>query len=382
MSTFIDATESLHLTPIKFQWKEEYFPHLLSIENNLVSKADAMLAITFLSEGSKLIVNAMKLLQMGYVDCAYYSLRQSLEISMAMLYLVDRDNAECESALKKWRTQEWFPGDTQIRSELKKDGRNYKEIHHLLSDFFNEVKRTKSFLNKQVHKQGFSTFYVSRRKSQFLSTFNENTLIQEFKKHLDICVGSLAVMRLAIDPFPVLLMDPDIYLKTGDILSNPYSDELVNKFIGQENITKYKQSSLYKEYYEYLIAQEKQSDCVSAVIKLNYIDTTKIDEILKQQHLLSSWDVIALDIFKHFPTTTRISCTVGLVQYSSDRSPPSLSSIPIREILSKGTNPPCNIKVGDLYFTFIAHSNIDHIMEHTDILDTVAIRAFNDKHTI
>lgn len=42
---------------------------------------DTPYANTFIMESVKLAVNAILLFEMGYFDCAYYSLRQSIEVA-------------------------------------------------------------------------------------------------------------------------------------------------------------------------------------------------------------------------------------------------------------------------------------------------------------
>ena len=44
-------------------------------------------------------------------------------------------------------------------------------------------------------------------------------------------------MRLAIDAFPVLLMDKNILYRCFDSLTEPYSEEFVNEYIGEKYIS-------------------------------------------------------------------------------------------------------------------------------------------------
>ena len=52
-------------------------------------------------------------------------------------------------------------------------------------------------------------------------------------------IGAVGVYRLAIDPLPVLLMDEDVRLRTGDLITEPYSQEFVDNYIGQDTIELY-----------------------------------------------------------------------------------------------------------------------------------------------
>ena len=68
----------------------------------------------------------------------------------------------------------------------------------------------------------------------------------------------MAIYRLAIDALPVVLMDEDIRLTTGDLITEPYSQEFVDTYIGSENIEAFKTTEIYKDFYESLHRNEKK----------------------------------------------------------------------------------------------------------------------------
>lgn len=45
---------------------------------------------------------------------------------------------------------------------LEKQMAIFSDVKEIMTDYFDEMERTKKHLNKYVHKQGFNTFYVSR----------------------------------------------------------------------------------------------------------------------------------------------------------------------------------------------------------------------------
>lgn len=82
---FIDYKVSHNLIPLKIENKGKYIRDLRNIEYSWTDRIDALIANTFVLESVQLIINAIELFEKGYFDCAYYSLRQSLEVSTTMV---------------------------------------------------------------------------------------------------------------------------------------------------------------------------------------------------------------------------------------------------------------------------------------------------------
>ncbi len=161
-SDFLQYRENQHLVPVEMQKKQLYFYDLMNIERSFTERVDALLSNTFILESAKLIVNAINLFEMGYFDCAYYSLRQSLELSTTMIYLLDIDEDRREIELKKWKCEERFPMQAKMMEYLNKNGAIFKDFKSKLEKYFNQLDLTKTKLHKFVHKQGLDKFYVSR----------------------------------------------------------------------------------------------------------------------------------------------------------------------------------------------------------------------------
>lgn len=105
MSTISEHKEKYNLKPLELKGKETYYHDLFNIEHSWTGRLDAQIANTFILEANQLLVNSIVLFEQGYFDCAFYSLRQSLEVSTTMTYLVDNDETKRESLLNKWKSQ-------------------------------------------------------------------------------------------------------------------------------------------------------------------------------------------------------------------------------------------------------------------------------------
>lgn len=364
---FLKYRENQHLVPVEIPKKESYYYDLMNIEHSFTGRVDAWLSNTFIDESAQLIVNAINLFEMGYFDCAYYSLRQSLELSTTMIYLVDIDENKRETEIKNWKREERFPMQAQMMEYLTKNGAVFKDLKSKLELYFNQLKLTKTKLNKFVHKQGLDKFYVSRN-HPLNSSKSREIYIKEFESHLKTCIGAIAVFRLGIDPFPILLNDEDIYHRTGDLITRAYSEEFIDMYIGNEVIEHYKNTEIYQGHYDYFYSHEKQLDCVTNVMKDQYIDTHKLDEILSQRHLMSDSDVFAVLLCKTSNKVTKVYTLDGFIQYFTNRNT-------LRKNMSwdsrdfqkfKECNSPSNMPYDEAFVTHVLLNKESFFIEHNE----------------
>lgn len=314
---FISHKENENIIPNSLPEKEQYYLDLMNIEHSFTGRLDVMFSNDFFREASQLIINAITLYEKGYFDCAFYSLRQSLEIATTIVYFVDDDEENRKKEIKKWRNQERFPQQGQMLNQLQNRKLEFSNIKEKMSLYFEEVEQTKRKLNKYVHKQGFDKFYIHRR-NPFGKKFDETKMLSDFESSLVKSIGALAVFRLAIDPMPLLLNDEKIYRRTVQLMTDSYTDTFLEKYIGLDHINAYKETELYKGHYEYFIQNEEMSPAVTDLVKNDFVDRTKIDEIVKQKHLLNAHELVALALFSFSKKIAKIYCIGGFHFYFSD----------------------------------------------------------------
>lgn len=291
----------------------------------------------FFNEACQMIVNSMYLFQEGFFDAAFYSLRQSIETSIGTLYLTANPDK-----MAAWENLEsGFESGTMARF-LQKHEPVFREMRNKMSLFFNDIYNIKRKTNKYVHKQGFASFYTSQHTSW--SDHREekiyNKIVSDFERTLKAAIGAVAVYRLAIDPLPVILMDEELMKRSGDFITEPYSERFVNKYIGFENLELYKQTEFYQSYKKHLMSQEKQNEAVFEIIHWRIIERNSFDDISKQIHLLSVEDRLAVVIIM---SSIKIPLVYiyGCILYCSDVKPLST-----------------DIVLGDSYFDdFFVNSN-------------------------
>jgi coenzyme F420-reducing hydrogenase delta subunit len=353
--------EGKNLISIKLPNKKKYFQDLRIIEDSFTGRIDTQFVNNFIFESVQLVINAIVLFEKGYFDCSFYSLRQSLEISTTMVYLAELNPEKRKKKLKEWDTQSDFPMFSQMIIFLKQNKDVFLDMKENMNKYFDELEKTKNRLNKLVHKQGFNNFYIHRKNKR-----NKREFRNEFLKYIKSCIGAIAVLRLAIDPFPILLQDEEIYKRTWDTVTLAYTEEFIDKYIGFKNINNYKKTNFYNKYYNSIMENEKMIPCVTSLVKNQYIDREKIDQILTQSHLLSKYDKIAVLISSFSDKITKIYINLGILFYftntKSKKISSDFSSKELKEV--KQSNKKINKNYDGVYLTYINIDNEDYFVEH------------------
>lgn len=315
---YVEWRKHQNIKPIKLPNKEQYYIDLMHIEHSWSGRIDVNLCNTFIMEAEQQLVNAIELFEMGYFDCAYYSLRSAVEVSTTMVFLADLPETEREKQLEAWKATLDFPMETQMIRQLAKSGAVFADMLNKMADFFSGAKTLNAELNKFVHKQGLQHFYMARN-HPINQHKSQTAFIKTFEEYLTRCIGVVAVMRLAIDPFPILLMDEEILFRCFDSMTEPYCEEFVEKYIGQSTLSDYKKTDLYIGTYESFIKDEKKNEVVFNVMKYQYIDTTRFDEIFSQLHLLNIHDIIVVLMTAACNKIVKAYALDGLLMYHTDK---------------------------------------------------------------
>lgn len=372
MKSYLEFIEKNHIKPMKLNQdeKQKYYLDLQNISNSWTGRTDIFFANSFIQESAYLLVNAISLFENGYFDCAYYSLRQSLEVSTTMNYLSELDSELRDKKFYKWKTQEQFPMNKQMLDFLKKNKEIYFDMFNNMNNYFNMLEITKKKLNKFVHKQGYQYFYVTRN-HPLNSKYNEKDYIKEFINYLKICIGAVAVFRLGIDPMPILLMDEDIYFRTEDMLTTPFSKEFVEEYIGLDHINSYMKTAFYKEHYNIIMKIEKQSKYIADIKKNNYIDKTKTKEILKQKHLLNQSEYILVSICDLIDKVVKAYTVGGLHMYFTNLKTARIQSSWNTGFFSNLSNNDKHINqpFDEAYISYFNFGeDLDVYLEHNELL--------------
>lgn len=315
---YVEWRRHQNIRPLKLKNKDKFYSDLINIEHSWSGRMDTNVGNTFIMEAEQQLINAIELFEAGYFDCAYYSLRSAIDVSTTMVFLSDLSDDEREKYLNDWKQVKPFPLRNVMLKKLTKDGNIFVDMFEKMPIFFNKAKELSEKLNKYVHKQGLRHFYVSRNHPIHGKT-PQDKFINNFETHLKECIGVVAVMRLAIDPFPILLMDEEILYRCFDSMTEPYTVDFVNEYIGTEIIEEYKSTDFYSTTRHAFENEEKKNEAIFSIVKHQYINTQKFNDIFQQFHLLTIHDAISTLIVYICPKATKIYTCDGLMPYFTDR---------------------------------------------------------------
>ena len=371
---YVEWRKHQNIKPIKLPNKEQYYTDLMHIEHSWSGRIDANLCNTFIMEAEQQLVNAIELFEMGYFDCAYYSLRSTVELSTTMVFLADLPDAEREKQLEAWKATLDFPMETQMIRQLAKSGAVFADMLTKMADFFSGAKKLNAELNKFVHKQGLQHFYLARN-HPINQHKSQTAFIKTFEEYLTRCIGVVAVMRLAIDPFPILLMDEEILFRCFDSMTEPYCEEFVEKYIGQSTLSDYKKTDLYIGTYESFIKDEKKNEAVFNVMKYQYIDTTRFDEIFNQLHLLSIYDIVAVLMTFACNKIVKVYALNGVLMYHTDKETNRKSHSWSTDDFNRfgKSNKLINQKYDEAFISVFSFKDELYYVEHNDLFQQMDV---------
>ena len=373
------SSEEQHLHPMEVENKNEYYSDLWDIVNSWSGRADVIYSNSFFNEAKNLITNAIVLFEKGYFDCAFYSLRQSIEVSLTIAFLADDDNSINQIEMhKKWMNKEKFPQQQRMKEDLQKRNLNFSDIKSKMTIFFDQLKNQQIILNKYVHKQGYDTFYNHKSKEEL------DKLKSDFISSLELSISAIAIYRLVLDPLPLLLIDETIYQKSGDLLTEPFSEDFINKYL-VNYIEQYKETQVYIEYYNHFNSQETFLPSVLDIVKNKYVNREKIEEINSQMNLLTIYDRLAIAYFSISPKISQIHMgALGIIWYFSDIKSNRLNLNFNSEYLLNIKESSCQINqsLDNIYCTYFNVISQDIYLEHNEIFSEAEIEALKLFQTV
>ena len=311
----------------------------------------------FINEACQLLANSVKLFELGYFDCAFYSIRQAIELSLSGLYLFSNPGK-----LKGWKNLENGFELRTIVPEMKVGKEEFSEIKELFSDFFEKIEKEKKLMNKYVHKQGYKSLYYH------YNSFNANgkpgrisSLTKDFEMILHDTITAVALYRLVIDPYPILMLDENIVSRMPDLMAESFSSSFVEKYISVEYIERYKKTKLFKGYYDYFKTLPLQNEAVYALIHWQIFERKDYNQIKEQHELLTMHDMEAVDLFMLSPKIGSILID-GCVNYSSETKLKDTSLV-----------------IGEVYYTELFEGKEDYNVAYKG--DYISRFALNDSAT-
>ncbi len=285
------------------------------IEHSFTGRVDVMSLHGFFLEASSLINNSIRQFEQGFFDAAFYSVRSALELARIVAYFSHQDQPIESDIYKKWTSGGKFPYDSQIRDMLDETSAVYGEVRGALSDFFDEQDNKLKRAQKYIHKQGYKTFYNQNAWRPDLQKARTENINDFFKEFLTSSTAEIAILRLCIDPFPVLLQDEAVMYKVHyQSMTEAYKKETI-EFIGEENISRYCNTDFYRSHVHFFSENEQLQEVTYNIINHQFYDRTQKTKLRKQLHLLTDDDRLAVSLLDVSDNITKVYLHNGWIWY-------------------------------------------------------------------
>lgn len=355
---------------------DEYIYAINNIQMATTGFINAMESNKFFAEACQMIINAIRLYQDGYFDCAFYSLRQSIELSIGTIFL----NANPDKYRNWNKLEKGFESGNMARY-LADNEPTFKEVREKLCDYFDNLHELKKQIDKYVHKQGYKSFHISfQRVCGDLLIQKEKALLKLFEKSLRACIGAVAIYRLIIDPMPLVLSDENLMMRSGDFITEPYSIKFITEYIGEDIVEKLKTTQTYSDIESWLLANEKQNPTTFTLIHYQGFNRADFLELSSQLHLCSFYDRIAVGLFM---CSTKISQVFldGIFWYwsevKSNRIGGPVMGASYYEDLFKNFSGDCNLPYDNVFISRFTLLDKVHYVEHNEVLSDEEISIIN-----
>ena len=268
----------------------------------------------FLSESVELLKHAFFLYEDGYFDCAFYSVRQSIEnINNMLLSVLDADK------YKLWRDKARFPSDKLVKEQLNQQNDAYNEIKTAIPEFFEKYDDLLKRANKYIHKQGFDTFYIYKHSLSELNIKERNALFISFLKY---GIGMVLIMNIVLDPLSLALSDPEVDAHIPfDPMTEAIPVYIFEQYLSLDIIEKIKNTSHYSSLKEYFLSLEELKHATYAVVRYNYFDVDHLDDIESQIKQLNLSEALMFCILKTGIQATHFYWDNSIMGYSTSFEP-------------------------------------------------------------
>lgn len=275
----------------------------------------------FLLESCQLLANTLDLIHQGYFDAAFYSVRQAGEVILIGTLFSNLEESERKAKNEKWVSLDRFPSFSELSKMLRSKDIEYRDLLEQMPEIDKLISKLNKRANKYIHKQGHESFYTKPYEEVPESTKH---IREDFTDYFTTAVKVCAIFRLAVDPFPILLSDPECEFRFPDCMTIEFGQYFIDNCLGSDFVEHYIKTDFYRNWVNAIKSTFPQlKEATYNVSNLHYIDLSNIEDILDELDKLTLYEATAVLFTALFSEKVIAIHTTGMLDAFSNSARPS-----------------------------------------------------------
>lgn len=272
------------------------FSHLYNYVEQLANSISGIVSTPpfnqFLLESCQLLANSLDLIHQGYFDVAFYSVRQAGEVILVGTLFSNLEESERKAKYEKWVSLDRFPSFSELSKMLRSKDIEYRDLLEQMPEIDELISKLNKRANKYIHKQGHESFYT---KPYEVVPESAKHIREDFTDYFTTTVKVCAIFRLAVDPFPILLSDPECEFRFPDCMTLEFGQNFIDNCLGNEFVKHYIETDYYRNWVNAIKSTfPLLKEATYNVSNLHYIDLSHIEDILDELDKLTLYEATAV----------------------------------------------------------------------------------------
>lgn len=246
----------------------------------------------FLLESCQLLANSLDLIHQGYFDAAFYSVRQAGEVILIGTLFSNLEESECKAKYEKWVSLDRFPSFSELSKMLRSKDIEYRDLLEQMPEIDELISKLNKRANKYIHKQGHDSFYT---KPYEVVSESARHIREDFTDYFKTTVKVCAIIRLVVDPFPILQSDPECEYRFTGCMTIEFGQNFIDNCLGNDFVERYIKTDYYRNWVNSIkLTFPHLKEATYNVSNLHYIDLSNIKDILDELDKLTLCEATAV----------------------------------------------------------------------------------------
>lgn len=301
------------------------FSHLYNYVEQLENSISGIVSTPpfnqFLLESCQLLANSLDLIHQGYFDAAFYSVRQAGEIILVGTLFSNLEESERKAKYEKWVLLDRFPSFSELSKMLRSKDIEYRDLLEQMPEIDELISKLNKRANKYIQKQGHESFYT---KPYEVVPESAKHIREDFTDYFTTTVKVCAIFRLAVDPFPILLSDPECEFRFPDCMTLEFGQYFIDNCLGSVFVEHYIKTDFYRNWVNAIKSTFPQlKEATYNVSNVHYIDLSNIEDILDELDKLTLYEAAAVLFTALFSEKVIAIHITGMLDAFSNSARPS-----------------------------------------------------------